>query len=111
MAGGQLDMDNALKLGLALGVSNSNLTTDAGATSSGQSFDFGAALNYSNGPISLAAALSGGHGTFASERDVSFDGFTDNLTLDRSHRRFHLECRAIVPTLWSTQGHLLTRSI
>lgn len=94
MAGGQTVTDGALKLGLAVGVSNSDLTTDTGATSSGQSFDLGAVVKYESGPITLAAALSGGHGSFASARYVSFEGFNDSLTSERSHDTLNVNMRA-----------------
>lgn len=93
-AGGQFGIGPDLWLGLALGVTESNLATGAGATSKGQALEAGLSVKYANGPLLLAASVSGSTGDFDSSRAVAFDGFTDNLTASRSHAASNARLRA-----------------
>lgn len=93
-AGEQFAIGSDLWLGLAAGVSSTDLATDAGATSNGQSFDAGAVLKYNSGPLLLAAAISGGHGSYAVQRSVDFEGFTDTLSSTRDHDTVNARLRA-----------------
>ena len=74
--GAQFALDSAWRLGFALGYEHSNLETDTNAKSDGDRFDGGMVVKYNQGPLLLAAAVSGGFGTYDVDRPINFPGFS-----------------------------------
>jgi Autotransporter beta-domain len=74
--GAQFALDSAWRLGFALGYEHSNLATDTNAKSDGGRFDGGVVVKYNPGSLLLAAAVSGGSGTYDFDRPINFPGFS-----------------------------------
>ena len=74
--GGQVALAGAWRLGGALGYEHSELETSTNASSDGDRFNGGAVLSYNPGQLLLAAAVSGGVGSYDIDRPISFTGFS-----------------------------------
>ena len=68
------------RVGVAGGFANTSITEDGGATSRGTIGEAGVVAKYQPGDLLLAGSLSGTYGWYDSTRDVSFGGFSDQLT-------------------------------
>jgi uncharacterized protein with beta-barrel porin domain len=75
-AGAQFALDNAWRLGFAVGYQTSSLDTSTGASTDGKQAQAGVALKYNPGPLLLAGALTAGRAWNDTQRPMAFGGFT-----------------------------------
>ena len=92
--GGQVQINDGVFLGFALGAKDADLITGKTGTSSQNMTQYGAALKYVDGPWLFAAALSGGNGTVDSTRNVTVEDLEEQLTSSRGVSTASLRLRA-----------------
>ena len=74
-AGAQVALDESWRLGFAVGHQTSALSAQ-NASSEAEMGQAGVALKYNDGPLLLAAVVTGGRGWYETKRVQSFSGFT-----------------------------------
>jgi uncharacterized protein with beta-barrel porin domain len=74
-AGAQLALGRGWFLGGGLGYEASSLQTNSGASTDGDRFTAGGVLKYQTGPFLMAAAVTGGIGSFETDRAISIADF------------------------------------
>jgi hypothetical protein len=104
--GGQVQINDSVFLGFALGTKESTLNAGDYGNSSQTSTQYGAALKFVNGPWLFSAALSGGNGTVDTTRFATVGNVAEILTSNRDITTASLRLRAANSVNISEQSYI-----